>query len=58
MSSAGDKPQPRRSAKGEKKAAEKFARQAAALRANLKRRHAQRRAQDDDAKPAREADRD
>ncbi len=36
---------PRRSAKGKKKAEEKFARQAAALRANLKRRHQQRRGQ-------------
>ena len=37
---------PRRSAKGKKKAEEKFARQAASLRANLKRRHEQRRGQD------------
>ena len=39
---------PRRSAKGKKKAEEKFARQAAALRSNLKRRHQQRRGQEGD----------
>lgn len=39
-------PAPRLSAKGKKKADEKFARQAAALRANLKRRHQQRRGQE------------
>jgi hypothetical protein len=37
---------PGTSAKGKKKAEEKFARQAAALRSNLKRRHQQRRGQD------------
>ena len=50
MTPEDEKPRgPRRSAKGKKKAEEKFARQAAALRANLKRRHQQRRGQGDDA---------
>ena len=39
---------PGTSAKGKKKAEEKFARQAAALRSNLKRRHQQRRGQEGD----------
>lgn len=39
---------PRRSARGQKKAEEKYARQAEALRANLRRRQQQRRGQADD----------
>lgn len=45
-----DRPAPRRSARGQKKAADKYDRQAAALRANLKRRQQQRRAAEDRAK--------
>jgi len=42
-----EKPAPRASAKGKKRAEEKFERQAASLRANLRRRNQQRRGQDD-----------
>ncbi len=49
-------PAPRLSAKGKKKADEKFARQAAALRANLKRRHQQRRGQEGDEQRGGKAD--
>jgi len=40
-------PGPRASARGNKRAEEKFERQAAALRANLRRRNQQRRGQED-----------
>ena len=40
--------EPRTSAKGKQRADEKFARQAAALRANLRRRNQQKRGQDSD----------
>jgi len=49
VSEPEDKPAPRRSDRGQKKAQEKFDRQAAALRANLKRRHQQRRATDENS---------
>ena len=50
MSGDKDKPDgPALSAKGEKKAQEKYQRQAEALRANLRRRHEQRRGQEDEA---------
>ncbi len=42
-----EKPAPRTSAQGKKKAAEKYDRQAAALRANLRRRKQQQRGLDD-----------
>jgi hypothetical protein len=42
-----DKPAPRTSAEGKKRAAEKYDRQAASLRANLRRRKQQQRGQDD-----------
>ena len=41
------RPKPQLSAKGKKKAEEKFARQADALRQNLRRRHRQRRGQNE-----------
>lgn len=47
MTPENEKPAPRTSAKGKKNAAEKYARQAASLRANLRRRNRQRRGQDD-----------
>lgn len=47
MTPEDEKPAPRTSAKGAKRAEEKYERQAASLRANLRRRNRQRRSQDD-----------
>jgi hypothetical protein len=51
-----EKPAPRTSAKGQKRAEEKYDRQAASLRANLRRRNQQRRGQDDNDRGDGEAD--
>jgi len=50
VSGEDGKPAPRRSDRGQRKAEEKYARQAAALRANLKRRQQQRRGAEDHTK--------
>ena len=47
MTPEDEKPAPRTSAKGDKRAVEKYDRQAASLRANLRRRKQQQRGQED-----------
>ncbi len=57
MTPKDDKPAaPRPSARGDKRAEERFERQAAALRVNLRRRNQQRRGQDGDNKEGGEPD--
>lgn len=51
-----DNPAPRTSAEGKKRAAEKYDRQAASLRANLRRRKQQQRGQQDNDQGESEAD--